>query len=56
MFSMVKAFDGGLDDGDTAYRAGLLAASFKAAQAVTGNIWGNLADKVWVERERILLI
>lgn len=56
MFAMVRRFDGSLSDGDVASRAGLLAASFMAAQAVTGVLWGHLADKAWMGRKRVLLI
>ena len=56
MFTMIRWFDETLSDGDAAAKAGLLAASFEAAQAVTGVIWGNLADKPWIGRKKILLI
>ena len=56
MFAMIKWFDESLSDGDVASKAGLLAASFEAAQAVTGVIWGNLADKAWMGRKTVLLV
>lgn len=56
MFAMIRWFDETLSDGDVAAKAGLLAASFEAAQAVTGAIWGSLADKACVGRKKILLI
>lgn len=56
MFTMIKWFDETLSDGDVAAKAGLLAASFEAAEAVTGVLWGRLADKAWMGRKRILLI
>lgn len=56
MFAMIRWFDETLSDGDVAAKAGLLAASFEAAQAVTGVMWGNFADKACVGRKKILLI
>lgn len=56
MFTMIRSFDESLSDGDVATKAGLLAASFEAAQAVTGVMWGNLADKACIGRKKILLI
>ncbi|KAL8726530.1 MAG: hypothetical protein Q9166_006662 [cf. Caloplaca sp. 2 TL-2023] len=56
MFAMIKWFDGTLSDGDVASKAGLLAASFEASQAVTGIVWGRLADKAWIGRKKILLL
>ena len=56
MFTMVKRFNESLSDGEAASRAGLLAASFQAAQAITGVLWGHLADNASIGRKRILLI
>lgn len=56
MFFMLKNFDPGLTDAEISRQAGMLAASFTAAQAVTGMIWGRLADKAWIGRKRVLAI
>ncbi|KAL8735050.1 MAG: hypothetical protein Q9181_002972 [Wetmoreana brouardii] len=56
MFSMIKWFDITLSDGEVASKAGMLAASFEASQAVTGILLGRLADKPWMGRKKVLLI
>ena len=56
MFAMIRWFDETLSDGDVAAKAGLLAASFEAAQAVTGVMWGHFADKAWIGRKKVLLV
>ncbi|KAI4131410.1 MAG: hypothetical protein LQ338_001237 [Usnochroma carphineum] len=56
MFTMIQWFDATLSDGVVASKAGLLAASFEASQAVTGIIWGRLADKPWMGRKKVLLV
>lgn len=56
MFYQLKWFDPSLPDSVIATQAGVLHASFTAAQLFTALIWGRLADSSMVGRKPVLLI
>ena len=55
MFYQLKWFDPTLPDSAIATQAGILQASFTAAQFVTAMMWGRLADSGRVGRKRVLM-
>jgi len=56
VFYQLKSFDPSLSDSQISYQAGVLQASFTAAQFVTAVLWGRAADTDWIGRKRVLLI
>ncbi|KAH8699666.1 major facilitator superfamily domain-containing protein [Ilyonectria robusta] len=56
MFYQLKWFDESLPDSTIATQAGILYASFTAAQFVTAMIWGRVADSPRAGRKTVLLI
>ncbi|TDZ30677.1 putative membrane protein [Colletotrichum spinosum] len=56
MFYQLRWFDPGLSDSVIASQAGVLHASFTAAQFVTAMIWGRLADSKRFGRKTVLII
>lgn len=56
MFYQLKSFDPSLPDSTIATQAGILTASFMAAQFVTAMIWGRIADSRRAGRKTVLLI
>lgn len=56
MFYQLKSFDPSLPESAIAAQAGMLQASFPAAQFLTAVLWGQAADTEWIGRKRVLLI
>jgi len=56
MFYQLKWFDPNLEDAVIARQAGILQASFAAAQCLTGMMWGRIADSRYFGRKTVLLI
>ncbi|KAL1964590.1 hypothetical protein VTN77DRAFT_6764 [Rasamsonia byssochlamydoides] len=56
LFYQLKSFDPSLPDSTISAQAGMLQASFTAAQFLTAMWWGRLADTPWMGRKRVLLI
>lgn len=56
MFYQLKSFDPNLPEPSIYFQAGLLQASFTAAQFLTAMLWGRFADADWGGRKRVLLI
>lgn len=56
MFYQLKWFDPSLPDSTIATQAGVLHASFMAAQFVTALLWGRVADARAAGRKTVLLI
>lgn len=56
MFYQLKWFDPTLPDATIASQAGVLHASFMAAQFVTALLWGRVADSRRAGRKTVLLI
>ncbi|OLN85555.1 putative membrane protein YCR023C-like protein 8 [Colletotrichum chlorophyti] len=56
MFYQLKWFDSSLPDSVIASQAGVLHASFTAAQFITAMIWGRLADSKRFGRKTVLMI
>lgn len=56
IFYQLRSFDPSLSDAQISAQAGLLQASFTAAQFLTAFWWGRLADAEWMGRKRVLLI
>ncbi len=56
MFYQLKWFDPTSSDSTTYFQAGVLQASFTAAQFLTAMLWGRIADAEWGGRKRVLLI
>lgn len=56
MFYQLKSFDPSLPDSVIAGQAGVLHASFTAAQLFTAMIWGRLADSSRVGRKKVIMI
>ena len=54
MFYQLRSFDSGLSDASVASQAGILQASFSAAQTLTGVFWGRTADSYG--RKTVLLL
>lgn len=56
MFYQLKWFDPTLPDSTISSQAGILNASFTAAQFFTAMIWGRVADSAWAGRKTVILI
>lgn len=56
MFYQLKSFDPNLPEPSIYFQAGLLQASFTAAQFLTALLWGRFADADWGGRKTVLLI
>ncbi len=56
MFYQLKSFDPSLPDSTIASQAGILHASFTAAQFLTAMMWGRLADSSRCGRKTVLMI
>jgi hypothetical protein len=56
MFYQLKWFDPSLPDAVISRQAGMLHASFTAAQFLTAMLWGRVADSRWAGRKTVLLI
>jgi MFS family permease len=56
MFYQLKWFDPTLPDSVISSQAGILHASFTAAQFVTAMIWGRVADSKRAGRKTVILI
>ncbi len=56
MFYQLKWFDPSLPDSTIASQAGILHASFTAAQLFTALAWGRVADSPWFGRKSVILI
>lgn len=56
MFYQLKYFNPSLSSSTISAQAGMLQASFTAAQFVTAILWGRMADADWGGRKRVLLI
>ncbi|KAH7149429.1 major facilitator superfamily domain-containing protein [Dactylonectria estremocensis] len=56
MFYQLKWFDESLPDSTISTQAGILYASFTAAQFITAMLWGRVADSPRVGRKAVLLI
>ncbi|KAM0333187.1 hypothetical protein ACHAQA_001847 [Verticillium albo-atrum] len=56
MFYQLKWFDPSLSDAVIASQAGILHASFTAAQFTTALLWGRLADSATFGRKRVILV
>ncbi|ORY65460.1 major facilitator superfamily domain-containing protein [Pseudomassariella vexata] len=56
MFYLLKWFDPELSDSIISRQAGILQASFTAAQFFTAMIWGRVADSNWAGRKTVILI
>ena len=54
MFYQLRSFDSSLSDASVASQAGILQASFSAAQTLTGVVWGRTADSYG--RKTVLLL
>ena len=56
LFHQLKSFNPSLPDSTISAQAGMVQASFTAAQFLTAVWWGRLADAAWMGRKRIILI
>lgn len=56
MFYQLRSFDPTLPDSSISFQAGMLQASFTAAQFLTAILWGRIADSDSGGRKRVLLI
>ncbi|KAI1389405.1 MFS general substrate transporter [Hypoxylon trugodes] len=56
MFYQLRWFDPSLPDSTISSQAGLLHASFTAAQFFTAMMWGRVADSTWAGRKTVILI
>lgn len=56
MFYQLRSFDPSLPDATIARQAGILHASFTAAQFLTAILWGRVADWESMGRKSVLLI
>lgn len=56
MFYQLKSFDPNLPEPSIYFQAGMLQASFTAAQFLTAMLWGQFADADWGGRKMVLLI
>jgi len=56
MFYQLKWFDPRKPDSAIASQAGILSASFAAAQFLTAMMWGRLADSPHFGRKKVLLV
>ena len=56
VFYQLKSFDPSKSDSEIAYQAGILQASFTAAQFLTAVMWGRAADSERIGRKRVLLV
>ncbi|CAJ2503223.1 Uu.00g106170.m01.CDS01 [Anthostomella pinea] len=56
MFYQLRWFDPSLPDAVISSQAGILHASFTAAQFFTAMIWGRVADSKWAGRKSVILI
>jgi MFS family permease len=56
MFYQLKWFDPSLSDAVISSQAGILHASFTAAQLLTALLWGRIADSEYAGRKTVLLI
>ncbi|KAI1085221.1 MFS general substrate transporter [Whalleya microplaca] len=56
MFYQLQWFDPSLPDSTISSQAGVLHASFTAAQFFTAMIWGRVSDSAWAGRKTVILI
>ena len=56
MYYQLKWFDPTLPDSAISSQAGIMHASFTAAQFFTALVWGRVADSTWFGRKSVLLI
>ncbi|KAI5856177.1 MFS general substrate transporter [Durotheca rogersii] len=56
MFYQLQWFESSLPDSVIASQAGILHASFTAAQFFTAMLWGRVADSTWAGRKTVILI
>ena len=56
MFYQLQSFDPSLPTSTITAQAGILQATFTAAQFVTAVMWGRIADAEWGGRKRVLLV
>ncbi|KAI2466670.1 MFS general substrate transporter [Annulohypoxylon bovei var. microspora] len=56
MFYQLRWFDPSLPDSVISSQAGILHASFTAAQFFTAMMWGRVADSMWAGRKTVILI
>ncbi|KAL7623432.1 hypothetical protein AAE478_007114 [Parahypoxylon ruwenzoriense] len=56
MFYQLQWFDPSLPDSVISSQAGILHASFTAAQFFTAMLWGRVADSAWAGRKTVILI
>ncbi|OTB01455.1 hypothetical protein M426DRAFT_323471 [Hypoxylon sp. CI-4A] len=56
MFYQLQWFDPSLPDSAISSQAGILHASFTAAQFFTAMMWGRIADSSWAGRKTVILI
>lgn len=56
MFYQLKSFDPSLPDSTIASRAGILQATFTAAQFLTAVMWGRIADSAFMGRKNVLIV
>ncbi|KAI0144219.1 MFS general substrate transporter [Hypoxylon sp. NC0597] len=56
MFYQLRWFDPSLPDSTISSQAGVLHASFTAAQFFTAMVWGRVADSTWAGRKTVILI
>ena len=56
LFYQLKWFDPDQPDAAIASQAGILHASFTAAQLFTALVWGRVADSAWFGRKTVILI
>ncbi|KAI0853097.1 MFS general substrate transporter [Daldinia vernicosa] len=56
MFYQLRWFDPSLPDSTISSQAGILHASFTAAQFFTAMMWGRVADSTWAGRKTVIMI
>jgi MFS family permease len=56
LFYQLKSFDETLSDATIATQAGIMHASFTAAQFLTAMLWGRVSDSEWGGRKMVLMI
>ncbi|KAI1806040.1 MFS general substrate transporter [Daldinia bambusicola] len=56
MFYQLRWFDPSLSDSTISSQAGILHASFTAAQFFTAMVWGRVADSTWAGRKTVIMI
>lgn len=56
MFYQLRWFDPSLPDSTISSQAGILHASFTAAQFFTAMLWGRVADSTWAGRKTVIMI